>query len=59
MVKELKCIKCGSSDHVFKRSGLCLDCWGKHMQSCVNQMREKRGPIYDKWLAAMARKFGH
>jgi ribosomal protein L37E len=46
-----KCKRCGKEvEHVSNR-GLCSDCGMGAVQEAAKQMHEKKGPIYEKYLA--------
>ncbi|MBA7652464.1 hypothetical protein ES703_60298 [subsurface metagenome] len=48
------CKKCDKHKPVYK-SGLCKECDGKVMLEKQLQMKEKRGPVWQKWKEGMRR----
>jgi len=49
--KTLKqtCPQCGHKDLLGRKSGLCLQCSTKKTAENYKQLRQKKGPFYDKW----------
>jgi len=53
-MKERKCVDCGKLlvDRD-RRSGLCVECAGRRVMDCARQLKEKKGPYYEKWKAGV------
>lgn len=47
-----ECVECGDVMHVSKR-GLCRACAYQRSDESIQQMQDKQGPIYDRWLIAI------
>jgi rRNA maturation endonuclease Nob1 len=51
MNKKTKCKGCGKTfeKRLLSRKGYCRICAYNRWQESVKQMREKKGPMYEKW----------
>jgi len=49
------CADCGEPTTYRNRRGLCKECAMNAMLEGVTQIIERRGPVYEKWRANMAR----
>ena len=47
------CKRCGHEFYKLSRNKLCWDCGIELQREAITQMRNKSGPIYDKWLKAL------
>ena len=48
------CIDCGEKKPgKISTHGLCADCSWKRMRESWKQLKEKKGPIYDRWKAGI------
>lgn len=59
--KKLPCPRCGDGIEVSIRTQnapLHLECAIKNSLDNARQIKEKRGPYYDRWLAGMTAKYG-
>jgi hypothetical protein len=53
-----ECDRCPATVTKRRRAGrpnLCKACAATAMADAANQMAEKRGPAYERWLASMAK----
>lgn len=55
-MKDEKCVDCGKeSVGTLSAHGLCSKCAFVRQRNAVNQIRNRAGPIYDKWKAGLKR----
>lgn len=53
-MKENMCADCGKRLlSVNAKSGLCGDCQYQHMADNAKQLKEKKGPYYERWKAGV------
>lgn len=60
-IKIVPCCKCGTGIEVGNartRPARCEDCAVKAYQDAMNQLREKSGPVFEKWLTGITRGIG-
>lgn len=57
MVKERKCRDCGTTENLNEAGTSCMPCSMDRIEENIKSMMKKRGPQYDKWLAAMKARF--
>ena len=50
-----KCKRCGTASEQLSRNKLCWDCGRAVQVEAITQMRNKSGPIYDKYLEGVRR----
>lgn len=43
------CKRCGEELSPGQRSKYCYACWVNVQKEAIMQMKEKSGPVYDKW----------
>jgi hypothetical protein len=51
--RKRRCKKCKKTDVYLSRAGYCVDC---SMQKCAAsgiQIKNKKGPVFEKWKLAM------
>lgn len=49
-----KCIDCGIQLPLGRaKAGLCPECAWKHQLENAKQLKEKKGPYYEKWKAGV------
>ncbi len=56
MPKSYKCVECGKKIYKVSRAGKCIDCQRKGPLEAARQIREKKGPIYEKWRENLSRR---
>jgi hypothetical protein len=49
------CISCGEVTGVSRRN-LCFRCAMERVKNSWEQLREKKGPVYERWATATGRK---
>lgn len=55
-MKEKKCVDCGKVLlGKAPKSGLCPECAHARQRNAANQIRNKAGPIYERWKAGLKR----
>lgn len=47
------CGKCEADGYAISQRRLCPECGELHAIEAIVQLREKAGPIYDKWIAGI------
>lgn len=58
MLSELrKCKFCGKPKRNISRRRLCKACQNALQRSAILQMKEKSGPVYEKWKAGIRHAF--
>jgi len=50
MSEERKCKHCGKTRYSLSARRLCPDCAISRQLESAKQLREKSGPIYEKWI---------
>jgi DNA-directed RNA polymerase subunit RPC12/RpoP len=58
LAKERKCMDCGTTEDLWGTVDRCKACSFKRMHENIRSMVHKKGPTYDRWLAAMKARFG-
>lgn len=48
-----RCISCGKLAEVLSRHGLCNDCSISRWFGAITQLREKEGPVYERWATKL------
>lgn len=55
-MKEGKCIDCGKRNvGTLSIHGLCQSCAYARQRNAVSQIRNKAGPVYEKWKEGLKR----
>ena len=49
MPKAYKCAECGRKVYKISRRGYCRECSQKKVVEAVIQIRERHGPLFEKW----------
>jgi len=51
MAKSIKrkCVQCGKLEFLNKSTNLCVTCAVKRSAENARQLRERKGPYFDKW----------
>jgi len=54
----LELVECKECRHLYYRrnlskAGLCVNCGYNRLVQCLVQLKNKRGPVYEKWLAGI------
>lgn len=53
-MKQEQCISCRTATlPINRKSGLCNACAWNHQLENARQLKEKKGPYYEKWKASM------
>jgi len=52
------CKRCGTLEDVNDRSWLCFPCAMEIHRDSIRQLKEKQGPIYEKWRDGLMRHLG-
>lgn len=47
------CVSCGRSAEVLSWRGFCNDCVALRVIEAITQIREKKGPVYERWAAKL------
>jgi hypothetical protein len=48
-----RCVLCKELAEVLSWQKLCNRCWMSIIENAVEQIREKKGPVYEKWVAKL------
>jgi len=48
-----RCVSCGRPAEVLSWRGFCNDCVASKVIKAITQIREKKGPIYERWATKL------
>jgi len=51
--KAKRCRQCGRPSERLSRRGLCPRCSYARMSSAIRQLRDRKGPVYERWRTRM------
>jgi len=51
--RRTRCKRCGKEVPWLSKRGLCMDCGPAVLAEVVEQLRERRGPYYERWKRSL------